>query len=227
MASSRDYAPTALRPHFLRVGLNGQAPGSALFELGRTRVAATAYGPRENARAEGESVSSGVLEVFVQFAPFCSRARRGCAPAALAESERRLEAALHQALLPSVLLERFPKSVVEVHVLVLEEDGGALAAGATAASAALVNAGVDMLDVVVAAQVGVAAGAVLVDPSGAEEQGCAGLSTVAYMPSAQRITLAQHSGAVPAQELLRGLALALDACAALREALRPVLLAAE
>ena len=63
------------------------------------------------------------------------------------------------ALLPSLLLERFPKSVVEVHVLVLEEDGGELAVAATAASAALVDAGVDLADVVVAAQVGLVAGA--------------------------------------------------------------------
>ena len=65
----------------------------------------------------------------------------------------------------------------------------------------------------------------MVDPSAAEEAACSGLSTIAYMPSLQRITLAAHSGAVDSQDLLRGLALALDACLALRDALRPPLLA--
>jgi hypothetical protein len=65
-----------------------------------------------------------------------------------------------------------------------------------------------------------------VDPCAEEEAGCAGLSTIAYMPNLQRITLASHSGAVAAPDLLKGLALALDACLALRDALRPTLLLA-
>ena len=242
-----------MRAHTLHLGLNGQAPGSAYLQQGLTKVVATVYGPRENTRAEGETVSSGVLEVHAQYAAFTPRARSagGAGGAgALVEAERRLEAALHQALLPSLLLERFPKSVGEVHVRVLEEGGGVLAVAATAASAALVDAGVDIVDVVVAAQVGqvapgsssssssssgsaapasaltaAAASSTVVDPSAAEEAACSGLSTIAYMPSLQRITLAAHSGAVDSQDLLKGLALALDACLALRDALRPPLLA--
>ena len=216
-----------LRPDFMRVGVNGQSPGSAYFELGRTKVVATVYGPRENARAEGEAVSSGVMEVYVQYAPFSSKYRRGALPGVLMEAERRLEASLHQALLPSVMLERFPKSVVEVHLLVLEEDGGELAVGATAASAALVDAGVDVLDVVVAAQVGLVGGGTqaIVDPCAAEEAQCTGLCTIAYMPNLERVTLASHSGAVDAPDLLAGLTTALDACLALRGALRHTLLA--
>ena len=216
-----------LRPHFLRVGLNGQAPGSAYYEQGLTKVVATVYGPRENTFAEGETVSSGVLEVRVQFAPFSSPARRGAQAGVLMEAERRLEASLHQALLPSLLLERFPKSVVEVHLLVLEEDGGVLAAGATAASAALVDAGVDVVDAVVAAHVGQqGGGGALVDPSALAASSCAGATTVAYMPNLQRVTLAQHSGAVEAPRMLQGLTLALDACVALHSALRATLLEA-
>jgi ribonuclease PH len=142
-----------MRPLSLRVGINGQAAGSAFLELGSTKVCATVYGPRENAHAGTDGVSSGVLECRAQFAPFASRARRSLTSSAVFEQERCLEALLHQALLPCLLLERCPKSVVEVHVLVLEEDGGELAASILAASAALIDAGIDVLDVVSAAQV--------------------------------------------------------------------------
>ena len=53
-----------LRPLYLKCGMNGQSPGSSYLEQGLTKVVATVYGPRENPRAEGESVSLGLLEVY-------------------------------------------------------------------------------------------------------------------------------------------------------------------
>jgi len=206
--------------------LNGQSPGSAYLEFGSTKVVATVYGPRENTHAEGETVFSGVLECFVKFAPFSSRCR-DLSSGKIQERELQLGAALHASLLPSVLLERFPKSVVEVHLLVLEADGGELSVGVSAASAALVDAGVDVVGVVVAAQVAFDEGSgVVVDPTSLEESRSAGLATVAYMPTLERITFASHSGTVEAEGLLKALTLALDACTGLESALRPVLLAA-
>ena len=220
----RSRLSASLRPLYLKCGLNGQSPGSAYIELGATKVVATVYGPRENTRAEGETVSSGVLECYVKLAPFSSRIR-GNFPGETLERELQLGAALHASLLPSVLLERFPKSVVEVHLLVLEAGGGELAVGITAASAALVDAGVDLAGVVTAAQVGFESGGeVIVDPTSAEELDCTGLTTVAYMPSLERITFSSHSGTVAAPDLLKALALALGACAGMSASLRPVLL---
>jgi len=222
-------APLQPRAPFLTLGAHGgAAAGSAYLELGATKVFVTAFGPLPNARAEGgDAVAGGALECRVQFAPFAARARRALAPGAAAEAERRLEAALAAALAPAVLLERFPRCVVELHVLFLQADGGELAAGTAAASAALVDAGVELVDVVAAAQVAFApGGALLVDPDAEEEARCEARATVAYMPALRRATLVRHSGAVDESALARGLALALDAAAALGAALRPTLLAA-
>lgn len=58
--------------------------------------------------------------------------------------------AIHQAILPSVRLESLPKSVVDVFITVLEADGleGCVSAGAIAASAALIDAGIEVLGIV-------------------------------------------------------------------------------
>ena len=222
-----------MRPIALRLNHAPAASGSAYLELGATKVAAAVYGPRENTRAAGESVAQqGVLEVHAQFAPFASRRLRGLAPSAVMEEERRLAGALRAALLPAVLLERFPRCVVEVHLLVLEADGGELAAGAAAASAALLHAGVDIADVVAAAQVGLRGGggegatSIVLDPCAAEEAACAGRATVAFMPALKRVTHAVHSGAVGEAPLLEALRAALGACEAVAGAMRPALLAA-
>jgi exosome complex component MTR3 len=226
-----------MRPIALRLNHAPAASGSAYLELGATKVAAAVYGPRENTRAAGESVAQqGVLEVHAQFAPFASRRLRGLAPSVVMEEERRLAGALRAALLPAVLLERFPRCVVEVHLLVLEADGGELAAGALAASAALLHAGVDLADVVTAAQVGLRGGggggggegatSIVLDPCAAEEAACAGRATVAFMPALKRVTHAAHSGAVGEAPLLEALRAALGACEAVAGAMRPALLAA-
>lgn len=234
MASSP--APT------LCLGINTNASGSALFSCGSTTVVATVYGPRENSRAAGDFVTTGALEVRVQVAPFASRGRASLPTSVAQEEERQLEAALSAALLPSVLLERFPKAVVEVHVLVLSlAGGGELAAAVTASSAALVDAGVDVVGLVAGACVrlrrhaGSDAACVVLPLAGGDAdaggavQGGGGdgdaeaLLTLAYMPALQLTTLASHSGAVDGNDALRLFAAAMDACGAVAARVRPAL----
>ena len=59
---------------------------------------------------------------------------------------------IHQSLLPSLRLELFPKSTIDVFITVLEADGDAacVTAGSIAASAALADAGIEMLGLVAA-----------------------------------------------------------------------------
>lgn len=58
---------------------------------------------------------------------------------------------IHQALLSSVRLELLPKSTIDIFVIIIENDGieGCVAAASVAASAALADAGIEMLGLVV------------------------------------------------------------------------------
>lgn len=66
--------------------------------------------------------------------------------------EKGLSNTLVQALTPAVRLELLPKSVIDVYITVLENDGtsSCLAAAIIAASTALADAGIEMLDQVTA-----------------------------------------------------------------------------
>ena len=48
-----------------------------------------------------------------------------------------------------VNLQKFPKSTLELSVLVLENDGGVLGCALTALSCALTNAGIEMYDLLI------------------------------------------------------------------------------
>ena len=59
--------------------------------------------------------------------------------------------AVHQAIIPSVRLETFPKSTIDIFITVVETDGieGCVAAGSIASSTALADAGIEILGLVV------------------------------------------------------------------------------
>lgn len=64
--------------------------------------------------------------------------------------DRSIAVAIQQALLSSVRLELFPKSTIDIFLVVIEADGieGCVASGSIAASTALADAGIDMLGLV-------------------------------------------------------------------------------
>ncbi|KAK4999867.1 3'-5'-exoribonuclease [Elasticomyces elasticus] len=140
--------------------------GSLIPTSSSPKITCTVHGPRPLPRSAPFS-SSLVLSTHVKFAPFATRLRRGYVRDA---SERDLGVHLETALRGVILGERWPKSGVEVVITVLEgeedawwaddrgEGSGAanagwgmmsvLAACITAASAALVDAGIDCVDMI-------------------------------------------------------------------------------
>jgi exosome complex component MTR3 len=58
-----------------------------------------------------------------------------------------------KALESSVILNKFPKSVIDVYLLVLESDGSVLSSAINVASLALADAGIDMYDLVSSSKV--------------------------------------------------------------------------
>ncbi|KAF8755517.1 Ribosomal protein S5 domain 2-like protein [Rhizoctonia solani] len=160
-----------IRPIFLQLGLVSQANGSAYIETEKTKVAVAVYGPRE-IKAGSTYTENGRLKVEVKFSPFSCKRRR--APIRDAESPT-LASQIHQSLLPAVRLELFPKSQLDVYVHILEVDGieSCVGAAATAASAALADAGIDMLGLAVSCTAAINRSVtgyaeLLLDPNGQE-----------------------------------------------------------
>lgn len=67
--------------------------------------------------------------------------------------EKELASMVHSALIGVVMLETFPKAVVDIHVTVLESDGSLGSVVIQAASLALIDAGIEVRDVVSACTV--------------------------------------------------------------------------
>lgn len=169
---ARSRQPDEHRKIFLRTGIVPSASGSAYFEIppqgpsqtangslvaaaSSLKLTCTIHGPRPLPRNAAFSPNL-LLTTHIKFAPFATRQRRGYVRDA---SERDLGAHLETALRGVVIGERWPKSGCEVVITVLEgeEDGekgggwgmmSVLAGCVTVASAALMDAGIDCVDLV-------------------------------------------------------------------------------
>ncbi|GAW02388.1 ribosomal protein S5 domain 2-like protein [Lentinula edodes] len=123
-----------IRPIFLQPGLISQANGSAYIETDRTKIACSVYGPRQSKNtAYNEKASEGPTS-----------------------EDRSIAVAIQQALLSSVRLEHFPKSTIDIFLVIIEADGieGCVASGSIAASTALADAGIDMYGLVTSCTAG-------------------------------------------------------------------------
>lgn len=212
------------RPVFLRAGTITNAAGSAYLELGNTKVLCSVFAPHQH--ESKEYLLHGQLECSLRFATFARRARRRSSQGGNPE-ERELSAALSAALSASVQLDRYPKSTLAVHALVIEDDGGALAAAISCASLALADASILVYDLVAACSCSyLPDGMLALDCSAAELMGGAlGSTLVAHMPSLDQLTLLRHEGATPFEQSIAGLQQALSGAAKLYGTMQAVLLA--
>ncbi|KAI8149958.1 ribosomal protein S5 domain 2-type protein [Fennellomyces sp. T-0311] len=210
-----------IRPIFLRTGLVTQANGSAYIEVGNTKAVCAVYGPRQLKRS-GFS-ANGTLNCDFKFSTFSCTKRRGH----IRDSEEKGYAqVLVQALAPAVRLELLPKSAIDVYVNVLENDGtsSCLAAAIVAASTALADAGIEMLDQVTACSALLAENQIIMDGTDSEEQQKDGSMVVSYMPSLNEVTHILQSGISEAAATSQAIEQCIDGCSKIYSVMSTALL---
>eukprot|EP00898_Chlorokybus_atmophyticus_P003166 jgi/Chlat1/3850/Chrsp26S04153 len=207
------------RPPFLRTGVVSRAAGSAYAEFGNTKLIAAVYGPRESTKAAGFS-TIGRLHCDVKVTSFASttRGKFGQGP-----EERDLSSLLLTALEPSVALHTFPKSVVDVYVLILESGGADAAVAVTCASMALAHAGIALHDLVAACCVSCVNGQLLLDPTAVEQRCEDGGLLLAMMPVTKQVTQLVLTGNWPEDSASEAIELSQDGCSSLDDIMRQYL----
>ncbi|EKM55587.1 uncharacterized protein PHACADRAFT_161608 [Phanerochaete carnosa HHB-10118-sp] len=194
--TAKDIRPISNGRAVLKPGLINQANGSAYIETEKAKIACAVYGPRQS-RSTTYS-EKGRLNVEVKFTPFSCQRRR--APMRDAE-DRSVAVQIHQALLSSVRLELLPKSTIDIFIIVIENDGieGCVASGSVAASAALADAGIDMLGLVVSCSACIISKEIWLDPTEEEAKQATGTLVYASMPALDTVTNIWQTGKMTVQ----------------------------
>lgn len=219
-----------MRGHFLRTGVVSNASGSAYVEQGQTKVLCSVHGPRTKQQGMSEYSDKGELTCDVRFAPF-AQLDTSRLDNRQSTDEKHMSQVIRRALIASVQLHRFPKSVLDIHVLVLQDDGSALATAITSASLALADAGVDLFDIVAACMVAVVPSenktktgtesmTLVVDPTASEEKAAPATVLVARMPALDQVTELKVAGCVEFDTMGTTLSTALEGCVAVAKLMK-------
>ncbi|MEM3225629.1 MAG: exosome complex exonuclease Rrp41, partial [Saccharolobus sp.] len=109
----------------------------------------------------------------------------------------------------AILVELFPRTVIDIFTEVLQADAGSRLVSLMAASLALADAGIPMRDLIAGVAVGKADGVIVLDLNEPEDMWGEADMPVAIMPSLNQVTLLQLNGNMAPEEFKQGLDLAI------------------
>jgi exosome complex component RRP41 len=198
-----------LRPVKLEVGVIPNADGSAYIEHGKNKILVGVYGPREMHPKHLSLPDRMVLRCRYHMAPFSVQERKSPAPS---RREVELSKVIRESLEPSLFLELYPRTGVDLFIEVLQADGGTRCASITAASLALADAGIPMRDLVVACAAGKIDDTVVLDLMDTEDKVGAADVPLAFMPNLNAVTLLQMDGILKPEEFEEAVNMAMEGC---------------
>jgi len=193
----------------IKAGVLKNASGSAYIEFGENKILAGVFGPRDVHPKHLANTDRGILRCRYHMQPFSVGERKNPAPS---RREIEISKVIKEALEPAVMLESFPRTVVDVFIEILQADGGSRCAALDAAAVALADAGIPMRDMVSACAAGKVADTIVLDINNEEDQEGQADMPVAYMPNLGKVTLIQLDGVLTPEEYEKCVNTAIDGC---------------
>ncbi|MBI2043165.1 exosome complex exonuclease Rrp41 [Candidatus Pacearchaeota archaeon] len=195
-----------------KVGIIGNADGSAMFSFGDTIAIAAVYGPKKMHPAHLQNVAKGTLRYNYNMISFSVSERIRPGP-----SRRSMEISKisEWALEPVVMTDRFPGTVIDVYVSIIQANASTRCAGINAAALALAHAGIPMRDIVSSVSIGKLDKQLVVDVAKDEEdweEGEGATDIPITMTSDGRITHIQLDGKIETKQLKEAIKMARKAC---------------
>ncbi len=200
--------PDELRPIKIEANVLKRADGSCYLEMGKNKVVAAVYGPREVHPRHLQNPSMAVIRYRYNMAPFSVEERKRPGP------DRRsveISKVSREALEATIMKELFPRSGIDIFVEVLQADAGSRTACLNAASVALVDAGVPMRGMITSVAVAKVDSTLVLDPMKEEDNFGEADLPFAFLIRGGRIesiALLQMDGMMTRDEILEALKLA-------------------
>ena len=193
----------------IKAGVLKNANGSAYIEFGANKIIAGVFGPRDVHPKHLADTDTGIIRCRYHMSPFSVTERKKPAP-----SRREIEIGkvIKEALQPALILDKFPRTSVDVFIEVLQADGGSRCAALAVASVALADAGIPMRDMVSACAAGKVADTIVLDVNNEEDQSGQADMPVGYMPNLDKITLIQLDGVLTPEEYKKCVETAIVGC---------------
>lgn len=206
---------TDFRPLKITAGVLDKAAGSCLLEWGKNKVLAAVYGPREVFPKHMTDPRKALINARYIMAPFSGmeeHSRSG-------PNRRSIEISkvAKHVFENVVFTEKFPKTMIDIHMEVLQSDGGTRVSAITAASVALADAGIPMKDLVCGIAVGKVEGQLVIDLEKYEDNLGESDIPVIISPRTKEVLLFQMDGLLTKQEVSQALDMVFEHAGKVRE----------
>ena len=140
-----------LRPIKAEVGIVPNADGSALFAFGETVAIAAVYGPKPLHPQHMQEPDRGIIRCNYNMLPFSVTERAKPGPN---RRSKEISMVSGNALASVVDLTRFPGTVIDIEIMILQANASTRCAGINAAAMALAQAGIVMKEMVSSVSIG-------------------------------------------------------------------------
>lgn len=202
-----------LRPIRAEIGIIPNADGSALFAHGDTIAIAAVYGPKPLHPQHLQKPDRGIIRANYNMLPFSVSERAKPGPS---RRSREISMITENALSSVVDLTRFPGTVIDVEILILQANASTRCAGINAAAMALAHAGVVMKEMVASVSIGKIDDKIVTDITKEEEdyEEGEGATDIPFTLTSRGnlITHLQLDGKLPAKKLIEAYEAAVVAC---------------
>ena len=198
-----------LRPLKITAGSLHQADGSAFVEWGLNKVMAAVYGPREVHPRHLQENNKAIVQCRYNMAAFSvdERKRPG-----LDRRSQEISKVIAEAFESVIFAEEYPRTSIDVYIEVLQANAGTRCAGVVAASVALADAGIPMVDLLPSVAVGKVGGQLVIDLNKLEDNFGEADLPMALVPQSGRMVLLQMEGHMTRDELGKALDMGVAGC---------------
>ncbi|KAM0050383.1 putative ribosomal protein S5 domain 2-type [Helianthus debilis subsp. tardiflorus] len=214
--------PMEMRQLRAELGAVSRADGSAVFEMGNTKVIAAVYGPREVQNRSQQINDKALIRCEYTMANFSTGDRMRKPKGDRRSTE--ISLVIRQTMEACIMTHLMPRSQIDIFVQVLQADGGTRSACINAATLALADAGIPMCDLVTSCSAGYLNSTPLLDLNYVEDSAGGADVTVGILPKLDKVTLLQMDAKLPMDIFENVMQLATEGCKAVASYIREVLL---
>ncbi|AMD22763.1 HHL007Cp [Eremothecium sinecaudum] len=175
------------------------ADGSSYLEQGNNKIITLVKGPHEPTLRSQMNQNMGTLTVNVNITKFSTMERSKSSH----KNERRtleLQTSLVRTFEKNIMLQLYPRNVIEVQLHILQRDGGILGAMINGITLALIDAGIAMYDFVSGISVGLYDTTPLLDVNSLEENAISSV-TLGVVGKSEKLSLLLVEDKVPLDRL--------------------------
>lgn len=191
------------------------ADGSSYLEQGNNKVITLVKGPQEPSSRSQVDTAKALLRVSVNITKFSKTERSKTSH----KNERRvleMQTALVRTFNKNVMLNVYPRTLINIEVHVLQQDGGIMGALINGITLALIDAGIAMHDYISGVSVGLYDTTPLLDTNSLEENAMSTV-TLGVVGKSEKLSLLLVEDKIPLDRLENVLAIGIAGCHRIRD----------